>query len=1255
MDGTQNASQKPHRVSRKKKKTQSARPRQAVNAPGSLLRRVRYAADRAEKRASNPTAPTDRSGGDAAAPRVVAVVGPARTGKTTIIRNLVRHYTKRNIKKVTGPITIVTGKKRRVTFLEVGDDLSSMMDAAKVADLVLLVIDASYGFEMETFEFLNIAAVHGMPKVIGVLTHLDALKDGKQSRAAKKRFKDRFWAELYDGAKLYYFSGITTTGDYLRREVLNLARFISVSKFPVIRWRNEHPYVLADRVEDITPPEAPQVSNRSVVAFGYVRGRPLRLTDAGWRVHLPGVGDFTACTVQVLKDPCPAPESVSSATGNQGVSHEDRKPIRRKLGERERLIYAPMAPEVDGVAYDRDAVYIDLNKEDIRFSNIPRHSDDSDADSEHSGSGANVAGISHCSDEDSSDGEGEVMVKSLQKADVGMDERLRDTPLQLVSGGKQFISERYMDGRSRRRVIFDDESASASASASALNKTILSVNADNEDCSDMDNSEEHSVSSSVADEFLSQDRSDESDDCDSQSGADDADSTVLHESNAEVDEGLQEDNETRVASRWKSNMLDSATRQMQHQVPAAQLLTHYIYELDSEVVESRKAAQETKSGLEGEDDFFRPRSGHDTNSLALTAELESRPDYALDNDVSRLLPVFARDWCGDERACAGLRLARFATGQTTGQSTIEDERNADNDEEILDGDFEDLEAIATVGPVPSISNGDFSPDDLENIRAKKAQQKTQFDAEWDKRRSRRGTSNDSWESDCDQEERHDKDARTVGESIGQREPQESDDRAENALRKSRQATRKEAEKTVDDRQAERSRLSVLRDEELNELDPSTRIAIEGILPGSYVRIELEDLPVEFIRYFNPNRPLIVGGLNSADDEKMTFVRTRVRRHRFQRGVLKSSDPAVVSVGWRRIQSVPMYDLDDQGGRRRFLKYTPEYLHCSATFWAPAVTPGTGIVLCRSLGRERAGFRIAATGVVTEIDASFKVVKKLKLVGEPYKVHHNTAFIKGMFNSELEVSKFIGAGIRTVSGVRGSVKKVVSQRGVNDGKAGDRQMGKAPAGSFRAGFEDKILLSDIVFLRAWVPVEPPKFCSVATTLLQQSSHEDGAWRMRTVREIREQEQLPTPLKKDSIYQEVDRKDPVFAKLKIPKSLEGALPFASKPKNFAPTRRTPKSGMVSERKKLVAAERAVVMEPSEKREAAFLNALYTVRKERQRKRKESSGKRLAKAKSEAARQDAIHAASAAERKKRKYALEGAAAARKDKRMRTDTLDD
>lgn len=60
----------------------------------------------------------------------------------------------------------------------------------------------------ETFEFLNILQVHGFPKVMGVLTNLDKFKDAKKLKKTKQRLKHRFWTEIYDGAKLFYLSGL---------------------------------------------------------------------------------------------------------------------------------------------------------------------------------------------------------------------------------------------------------------------------------------------------------------------------------------------------------------------------------------------------------------------------------------------------------------------------------------------------------------------------------------------------------------------------------------------------------------------------------------------------------------------------------------------------------------------------------------------------------------------------------------------------------------------------------------------------------------------------------------------------------------------------------------------------------------------------------------------------------------------------------------------------------------------------------------
>ena len=88
--------------------------------------------------------------------------------------------------------------------------------------------------------------VHGMPRILGVLTQLDRLRTQKQVRRRKKELKTRFRSEIAARANLFNFSGISRDY-YPQREVINLARFLSVLKPKVIRWRNSHPYLLADR------------------------------------------------------------------------------------------------------------------------------------------------------------------------------------------------------------------------------------------------------------------------------------------------------------------------------------------------------------------------------------------------------------------------------------------------------------------------------------------------------------------------------------------------------------------------------------------------------------------------------------------------------------------------------------------------------------------------------------------------------------------------------------------------------------------------------------------------------------------------------------------------------------------------------------------------------------------------------------------------------------------------------------------------
>ncbi|KAI3842995.1 hypothetical protein MKX03_000488, partial [Papaver bracteatum] len=136
------------------------------------------------------------------APYVIVVHGPPKVGKSLLIKSLAKHYS--------GPdeaVVHLLANRRRIQFVECPNNVNGMIDAAKYADAVIFLIDTRYGFEMETFEFLNILRVHGIPKIIGVLTFIDGIGDDlKLSKT--KHLKDQFFAEISEASNLFCFSGL---------------------------------------------------------------------------------------------------------------------------------------------------------------------------------------------------------------------------------------------------------------------------------------------------------------------------------------------------------------------------------------------------------------------------------------------------------------------------------------------------------------------------------------------------------------------------------------------------------------------------------------------------------------------------------------------------------------------------------------------------------------------------------------------------------------------------------------------------------------------------------------------------------------------------------------------------------------------------------------------------------------------------------------------------------------------------------------
>ncbi|EDW18496.1 ribosome biogenesis protein BMS1 homolog [Drosophila mojavensis] len=1033
-------------------------------------------------------------------PVLIAIVGPPKVGKTTLIKDLIKSFTRTTVTDIRGPITIVTSKKRRITLLECNNDINSMIDVAKCADLVLLLCDASYGFEMEIFEFLNICQVHGMPKIMGVLTHLDMIKNPKQLRKRKKELKHRFWTEVYDGAKLFYLSGLLH-GEYLRNEIKNLGRFISVMKFRPLQWRGTHSYLLVDRMEDITNTDVVRRDpkcDREVVLYGYVRGVPLKQEHM---VHIAGLGDVRIDELGVIPDPCPLPGTEK----------------KRSLLEKERLLYAPMSG-VGGIVYDKDAVYIELQ-----------------------GSHSHKEKTAEASEQ-------EALVTKLIDKKTTMDEQIEQQEFRLFSDGAPIMSK---DFKIEEQLNSDeDQEEDSDADDSGL-----------EAASDDEEQPDEFAADDWRGEDSDKEEEQDDDDEDASSGDEEYQSLAdVKKSAADSDESDEADDEARILASnmsWKTNLAQKARDAFLQRHSESRNLMRIVYGVYNQG-EVNKEKQEEDNAEDSEEELgglFRLAAKKQTN-LHQDKDIRDKDErcfFEYQSDATR-------DWLSD----ANKELIKncFVTGKWKASEDAENllklDDMSDADSEVY-GDFEDLETGEQHSGKPKADEEKATVDENaegpptkrrmtrveeENLTkaelmAKKLKLKAKFDAEYDNH----GKGED--------------DGRITGDHS-----------------------------FYEDLKAEAQKQSELNKNEFAQLDNELRIQIEGYRAGLYVRLGFKSIPAEFVENFDASYPVLVGALNMTE-ENVGYVNCKVKKHRWYKKILKTGDPLIISMGWRRFQTVAIFAKVEDNLRHRYLKYTPNHVTCSMTFWGPITPQNTGFLALQTVRQDqeemkRLGFRIAATGCVTELDKSSQIMKKLKLVGHPFKIYKNTAFIKDMFNSSLEVAKFEGAKIKTVSGIRGQIKKAHH----------------TPEGSFRATFEDKILLSDIVFCRTWFNVEVPRFYAPITSLLLPPEKKSQWQGMKTLGQLKRERALQNEAQPDSMYTEIVRKPRIFRPLVIPKALQRALPYKDKPK------------LGPENSKEALERVAVINSPYEQKVAKMMKMIETNYEDKRRREQRETKQRLKK---------------------------------------------
>lgn len=1105
--------------------------------------------------------------GDYPPPDLVAIIGPKGVGKTTLTKALVKVIGGYSISDPTGPITVIASKTKRITLYDVPSSIPAVLDISKLVNLVILVVNAKIGLEVEHYEYLNILQATGFPRVFTVFTHLDEFHKVKTLRNEKVKLRERIWKEVHPGSRVFYMNGLVYGRTYHKTDMALLARILSRQEYKLgLNWRDNHAGVLIDRIEDITDPgllskvnqEKNKLVKHTLLVYGYVRGTYM---DPAQHFCIPGAGNVIVKSMKPLPDPCQCFEQ-----------QKKNGEARRSLSSKAKTIYAPFSNMGD-IFHDKDGLWLRIHETGVRCQ---------EDDEENLPVGLKM--LRNLEKIDPQDRDKAVLgIRLMDDSDQELDSQQNDKELEHIS-------------ESDTKEELEAEEEQSSEEENAFLKDAQIIQHDNS-VKQTDNASNHlsfeESSENIADidyDMLMAGKKREDIDSDSV----DTNTNDTSSENQSEDSSSSKSVEKEVGA-GAENMYSSI--HLVTPIGAKIALEDLVYNMDGLLAEvktkgiSPAMTRTTRSAVlmsklvplfddDGPDPYGSTVSTIDKFSLLPIYDPERATQYDLvvakstgsalytginlagknfyklesQRDISNIIPkdvvysqAFMETLQGSiKKQLSGLRVVDIDWKRTKNSVCTGDWDMAKILDAVLHGEvYKGNEYRQTGNGGVQVADDGVLEIGYQTSAAKSDVTTTASDTTKSTTNMPPPAGQSSLEYILPQSKRG-------------KHGHQSD--AEKKLANEANELLEGLELNNDGIEKNQREIDEAKERELafnKNFNDESRFP-----PGTYLRIELEGIDHEFAKNYTSTNPLVLGVVLPGE-QNYGYITAKVKRHRWHDKILKTKNPVFVSCGWKRYQTIPYYSMEQQGsmadintdevmeaGRHRMLKYTPENMYCYCTFWGPIVPANTGFLFFDTIDDTQRSFRIGATGTVVNTGLRHMVYKKLKLVGAVNKVFRNTAFIEKLFTSKLEAMAFIGAGIRTVSGIRGIIKKAERQ----------------PEGLVRATFEDKVAQSDIIFLRTYVPITIIKFCYEMLNHYyvydgytrefiipgEKKNQYEQPLRIKTFAELRHERNLPIPINPDSIYLqktarvvdqfiEEEHKDELFNM--VPTRLLKSLPFES----------------------------------------------------------------------------------------------------------------
>jgi len=296
-----------------------------------------------------------RLGTSAGPPKIIGIVPLGAKADSKVVRSLLLEAASTAVpSERVGPVTanFPAFKQRMTMFAVSGGDLEAVLDIAKVADILVLVVPAEGGADSTGEAFLSAVKAQGMPSVLFVLQGLAAVPE-KRKAEIKKQTKE--FAEFHSPE----FDRVLPLDS--PDEATQVLRFLTNLRVKHVLSREKRPYLLVDSLHfeptgvqpgsTSGPFDEPAAVPVGVLRVsGYLRGGPLSANDL---IHLPDFGDFQMSKIDGPPDPQPYSTRVAAKKGEKMDATDDTQSDKTELldvadPDKQESLQSEVVPDVMG-------------------------------------------------------------------------------------------------------------------------------------------------------------------------------------------------------------------------------------------------------------------------------------------------------------------------------------------------------------------------------------------------------------------------------------------------------------------------------------------------------------------------------------------------------------------------------------------------------------------------------------------------------------------------------------------------------------------------------------------------------------------------------------------------------------------------------------------------------------------------------------------------------------------------------------------